>query len=44
MRDLKDDGWLDELPGNYDVVATVNVDVLLKDADQVVIGALKSVS
>lgn len=24
VRDLKDDGWLDELPGNYDVVATVN--------------------
>ena len=24
MRDLKDDGWLDELPGDYDVVATVN--------------------
>ena len=24
MRDLNDDGWLDGLPGNYDVVATVN--------------------
>jgi SAM-dependent methyltransferase len=24
VRDLYDDGWLDELPGNYDVVATVN--------------------
>jgi len=24
VRDLEDDGWLDELPGNYDVVATVN--------------------
>src|SRR6476660_9828753 len=24
VRDLKDDGRLDELPGNYDVVATVN--------------------
>jgi tRNA (cmo5U34)-methyltransferase len=24
VSDLKDDGWLDELPGNYDVVATVN--------------------
>ena len=24
VRDLNDDGWLDELPGNYDVVATVN--------------------
>jgi len=24
VRDLKDDGWLDELPGDYDVVATVN--------------------
>ena len=24
VRDLKDDGWLDELPGNYDVVAAVN--------------------
>ena len=24
VRDLKDDGWLDELPGRYDVVATVN--------------------
>jgi tRNA (cmo5U34)-methyltransferase len=24
VRDLKDDGWLDELSGNYDVVATVN--------------------
>src|SRR4030095_466182 len=24
VRDLKDDGWLDELRGNYDVVATVN--------------------
>ena len=24
MRDLTDDGWLDQLPGNYDVVATVN--------------------
>src|SRR4030095_13829994 len=24
VRDLKDDGWLDELPGNYDVVATGN--------------------
>jgi len=24
VRDLKDDGWPDQLPGNYDVVATVN--------------------
>ena len=24
LRDLEDDGWLGELPGNYDVVATVN--------------------
>ena len=24
VRDLKDDGWVDQLPGNYDVVATVN--------------------
>jgi SAM-dependent methyltransferase len=24
VRDLNDDGWLDDLPGNYDVVATVN--------------------
>src|SRR5262245_54003036 len=24
VRDLKDGGWLDELPGDYDVVATVN--------------------
>jgi len=24
VRDLKDDGWLDQLPGNYDVVAAVN--------------------
>ena len=24
VRDLNDDGWLDQLPGNYDVVATVN--------------------
>jgi SAM-dependent methyltransferase len=24
VRDLADDGWLDALPGNYDVVATVN--------------------
>ncbi len=24
VRDLDDDGWLDELSGNYDVVATVN--------------------
>jgi SAM-dependent methyltransferase len=24
VRDLQDDGWLDELAGNYDVVATVN--------------------
>ena len=24
VRDLKDDGWLEDLPGNYDVVATVN--------------------
>ena len=24
MRDLKDDGWLDQLSGNYDVVAAVN--------------------
>jgi SAM-dependent methyltransferase len=24
VRDLKDDGWLDELLGNYDVVATVS--------------------
>jgi hypothetical protein len=24
VRDLNDDGWLDELPGNYDVVAAVN--------------------
>jgi len=24
VRDLNDDGWLDELHGNYDVVATVN--------------------
>jgi SAM-dependent methyltransferase len=24
VKDLKDDGWLDELSGNYDVVATVN--------------------
>jgi SAM-dependent methyltransferase len=24
VRDLKDDGWQDELPGSYDVVATVN--------------------
>src|SRR5262245_45217292 len=24
VRDLKEDGWLDEVPGNYDVVATVN--------------------
>ena len=24
VRDLKDDGWLDELSGTYDVVATVN--------------------
>jgi SAM-dependent methyltransferase len=24
VRDLNDDGWLDELLGNYDVVATVN--------------------
>src|SRR4030095_13406226 len=24
VRDLKDDGWLDELPGNYDLVTTVN--------------------
>ena len=23
-RDLQDDGWLDELPGDYDVIATVN--------------------
>ncbi|HJZ80393.1 MAG TPA: class I SAM-dependent methyltransferase [Pyrinomonadaceae bacterium] len=24
VRDLNNDGWLEELPGNYDVVATVN--------------------
>jgi SAM-dependent methyltransferase len=24
VRDLKEDGWVDELPGPYDVVATVN--------------------
>jgi len=24
VRDLTEDGWLDELPGNYDVVAAVN--------------------
>jgi SAM-dependent methyltransferase len=24
VRDLKDDGWVDTLPGTYDVVATVN--------------------
>jgi SAM-dependent methyltransferase len=24
VSDLKDDGWLDQLPGNYDVVAAVN--------------------
>ncbi|HJZ73710.1 MAG TPA: class I SAM-dependent methyltransferase [Vicinamibacterales bacterium] len=24
VRDLEDDGWLDELPGDYDVVAAVN--------------------
>jgi len=24
VRDLNDDGWLDQLPGNYDVVAMVN--------------------
>ena len=24
VRDLNDDGWLDQLPGNYDVVAAVN--------------------
>jgi SAM-dependent methyltransferase len=24
VRDLNDDGWLDKLPGNYDVVAAVN--------------------
>ncbi len=24
VRDLEDDGWLDELAGEYDVVATVN--------------------
>jgi len=24
LRDLKDEGWRDELPGNYDVVAMVN--------------------
>ncbi len=24
VRDLTDDGWMDELPGNYDVVVTVN--------------------
>jgi len=24
VKDLKDDDWLDKLPGNYDVVATVN--------------------
>src|SRR5512147_2428641 len=24
VRDLQDDGWLGELPGNYDVVATAN--------------------
>ena len=24
VKDLKDDGWVDELPGPYDVVATVN--------------------
>jgi len=24
VKDLNDDGWLDGLPGNYDVVATVN--------------------
>jgi SAM-dependent methyltransferase len=24
VKDLEDDGWLGELPGNYDVVATVN--------------------
>ena len=24
VRDLQDDGWLDALPGDYDVVATVN--------------------
>jgi len=24
VRDLQDDGWLDELSGNYDVIATVN--------------------
>jgi len=24
VRDLEDDGWLDALPGDYDVVATVN--------------------
>src|SRR5262249_36321133 len=24
VRDLKDDGWLDQLPGGYDVVAAVN--------------------
>lgn len=24
VRDLNDEGWLDNLPGNYDVVATVN--------------------
>ena len=24
VRDLNDDGWLDELPGDYDVVAAVN--------------------
>ena len=24
VKDLNDDGWLEQLPGNYDVVATVN--------------------
>jgi SAM-dependent methyltransferase len=24
VRDLNDDGWVDQFPGNYDVVATVN--------------------
>ena len=32
VRDLKDDGWLDELPGNYDVVATVNAPSLVRRA------------
>ena len=34
VRDLNDDGWLDQLPGNYDVVAAVNA-LHWFDADRV---------